>query len=156
MKKTNKGFSLVELIIVMAMLAALMGISSISFSSAWRARASKAASTSNAMAITQQTTAMMRFVFALPAVSELAAFGAYFGVSLLVFFADSTLVIVFLTVFLGVSFVLFSAIKGTSYSEFGYIILFSGKNSTIFRILFLTQIQNKFIIYLTGENKHPR
>ncbi len=49
MRKNTKGISYVELIIVMAMLAALMGISSISFSSAWRARASKAASTSNAM-----------------------------------------------------------------------------------------------------------
>ena len=49
MRKNIKGISYVELVIVMGMLAALIGISSISFSSAWRARASKAANTADAL-----------------------------------------------------------------------------------------------------------
>ncbi len=49
MRKNTKGISYIELIIVMGMLAALMGISSISFSSAWRARAGKAANSVDAI-----------------------------------------------------------------------------------------------------------
>ena len=49
MRKNTKGISYVELVIVMGILAALIGISSISFSAAWRARASKAANSVDAM-----------------------------------------------------------------------------------------------------------
>ncbi|MBR4450776.1 MAG: type II secretion system protein [Clostridia bacterium] len=49
MRHNKKGFSYVELIIVMGMLAALMSISSISFVNAWRARASQAVNTAAAV-----------------------------------------------------------------------------------------------------------
>lgn len=49
MRHNKKGISYVELIIVMGMLAALMGISSISFVAAWRARASQAVNTAAAV-----------------------------------------------------------------------------------------------------------
>lgn len=49
MRKNIKGISYVELVIVMGILAALLGISSISFSAAWRARASKAANSVDAL-----------------------------------------------------------------------------------------------------------
>jgi Tfp pilus assembly protein FimT len=49
MRNNNKGISYVELVIVMGILAALVGISSISFSAAWRARASKAANSVDAL-----------------------------------------------------------------------------------------------------------
>ena len=49
MRKNTKGISYVELVIVMGILAALIGISSISFSAAWRARASKAANSVDAL-----------------------------------------------------------------------------------------------------------
>lgn len=49
MRKNIKGITYVELIVVMAILAALLGIFSVSFSSAWRARASKAANSVDAL-----------------------------------------------------------------------------------------------------------
>ena len=49
MRKNTKGISYVELVIVMGILAALIGISSISFSAAWRARASKASNSVDAL-----------------------------------------------------------------------------------------------------------
>ena len=49
MRNNTKGISYVELVIVMGILAALLGISSISFSSAWRARASRAANSVDAL-----------------------------------------------------------------------------------------------------------
>ena len=49
MRNNKKGVSFVELVIVMGMLAALMSVTAISFSSAWRARASKAANTADAL-----------------------------------------------------------------------------------------------------------
>ena len=49
MRKNTKGISYVELVIVLGILAALIGISSISFSAAWRARASKAANSVDAL-----------------------------------------------------------------------------------------------------------
>ncbi len=49
MRKNTKGISYVELVIVMGILAALLSISSISFSAAWRARASKAANSVDAL-----------------------------------------------------------------------------------------------------------
>ena len=49
MRKNTKGISYVELIIIMGMLAALMSLFSVSFSSAWRARASKAANSVDAI-----------------------------------------------------------------------------------------------------------